>query len=516
MIKRRTLLKISLTLPLLGLGKSRIFANERTIVLKKIKSFNELKKYPATEINSLIELSSYHEDSGIGGGMFIALKNDAIFHNDKACVADISSKLSWVRLESLNGIKKPEWYGCVGDGITDDSDAFNSMLDSLHEGDTIVLGESRHYHNKLPKRDSRWIIKKSNVTIIGNDSILSRRATSQETMNIDGANLATLQISNVTNFEIRGKLLITSFENKSPLADKNGKIISNQTYPRAYVSSHGLFLEKVNKAILPTTLTCSNAVFPCYITESSNINISGTYINSGQVYPVRGDDLQIGSGLKISKSDGFTVNVLCKDCAYCGCEIEPYSKNGTVNINSVNTFMHGCIIHQNGENIQANILSKNAQGAGLRISSGSNKIKAIIKTIQSSYGCIIVSEHDNICEELDLNLTVIDVTKDYISAININDNYPSFKNSNIYITEQKSNNPQLLMATPKQETAIKINNAQKSNIYLTVSQYTKNIDFTNSSNCTLKINNNKSDMKMKVNVSNNYNVRVLHNDDSTQ
>lgn len=48
--------------------------------------------------------------------------------------------------------------------------------------------------------------------------------------------------------------------------------------------------------------------------------------------------------------------------------------------------MHGCIIHQNSENIKANILSKNAQGAGLRISSGSNKIKAIIKTIQSSYG----------------------------------------------------------------------------------------------------------------------------------
>lgn len=489
MLKRRTLLK---TLALTPLFKwESALSNKKELNYKYANSIDELRLTLPHEKGDLIELISHSSHTKKGGGIFIAINNEQNIPDDNGTVINTSSALSWRRLESLQKVKKPEWYGCQGDGSTDDSIPFSNMLHALQDGDCIILTEKSNYFNNLPSKESRWIIKNNDITIIGNDAVISRRGTLLNTRHIDGGNLATLKVVGVTNFKIEGELLITAYEIMAPLIDKKNNIVSKNNYPRAYVSSHGLFLEKVKKAYLPETLTCSNAVFPCYILECEDIKASGQFNNSGQVYPVSGADLQLGSGIKIAKTNDFIVNMTSNDCAYCGCEIEPYSRNGEVNVIAKNSYQHGCIIHRDGYNIKIKLLAENALGAGLKISAGSKHINGDITSSNCVYGCIVISEHSDICEDLDIRLHTQDIEKSDLVSKNVNDNFPSMRNAIISIIHSPTySNSKSLKRTPvKTSSAIlaDIDNAQNCKIFLTTPEQNQEILLKNSSHCTITL-----------------------------
>jgi len=511
MIRRRTLLKTIALTPLLKW--STALSNEENSNNVHVSSLDELRKTIPFKEGELITLTSLSPNNPKGGGIFIAINNNKNLPDDNGSFINTSCTLSWKRLECIRKTKKPEWYGCLGDGISDDSIPFKNMLNSLQDGDSIILSKDSNYFNNLPTQDSRWIVNKNNITIIGNNAVLSRRGTSLHTKSLDGANLATLKISNVNNFRIKGKLLITANETNMPLVDKKNNIVSRKTYPRAYVSSHGLFLEKVKEAYLPETLTCSNAVFPCYILECENIDIAGKYNNSGQVYPVSGADLQLGSGIKVAKTNNFSINITSADCAYCGCEIEPYSTNGNVNVIASNSYQHGCIIHRDGYNIKINLLAENALGAGLKISAGSKNINGIIHSNKCMYGCIIISEHSDICEDLNIKLYTRDIIKSDLVAKNVNENYPSMRNAVFSITNASSNeNPNLLENNMMSEKAPssqlgEIDNAQNCNISWSSLKQNKDILIKNSSNCTITLVDAKK-IKYKILEKNNTGTNI--------
>lgn len=507
MLKRRALLKIFTLIPLFKWNN--VFSNGKITNSVYVNSIEELRNTVPSQIGCIITLTSLSSNNGKGGGVFVAVGNDGNLIDDNGSIINTDSKMSWLRLDSIRKIKKPEWYGCQGDGVTDDSEPFNNMLKALKDGDCIVLSNNSNYFNNLPRKESRWIIKESNITIVGNNATLSRRGTSPKTMHLDGGNLATLKVTMAENFSIIGKLLITSNEIEMPLVDSKNNIISQNNYPRAYISSHALFFEKVKKVILPETLTCNNAVFPCYVLECEDINISGQFNNSGQVYPVIGADLQIGSGIKIAKTKGFILNITAENCAYCGCEIEPYSTNGEVNIISKNSYQHGCIIHRNGYNIKIKIVAENASGAGLKISAGSKEINGEVFVRNSTYGCIVISECDYICENLNIKMHTLNTQKTEIIAKNVNDNFPSIRNTTISISEEE-NSPSITNRQQGDSLIGEIDNAQNCNIILNAGDGNKKILLSNSSNCKM-VFMDKDIHKQKLIEKNNIGTSITYN-----
>ena len=71
-------------------------------------------------------------------------------------------------LESTNNYVYVDLFGALGDGVTDDTDAFETMVESLKDGDTIILRPGANY---ILSRSI--IINKHNITVDGNFSTLT-------------------------------------------------------------------------------------------------------------------------------------------------------------------------------------------------------------------------------------------------------------------------------------------------------------------------------------------------------
>lgn len=407
-MKRRDFVK---TLTLLGgyFYVPYLFSSNNSNVLR-CQSVNELRSSTPTKEGELIQLESYHSGARRGGGLFISKFKGSNTTDDGGRVFVTNSQYIWLRVNENTSMVVPEWFGCIGDGKVDDSEAFNRMLNSLNEGAVIHLTNEAVYYNSLPEKSSRWIINKNGITIIGNGATLTRRSTrfKPRIPGIDGGNLATLKIS-ADNFKIKGNLIISGGEDKDFLVDEKLQIISKESYTRGYVSSHALFLENSKNIYLSPGLICKDAVFPCYVLKCSNVVINGSYINAGQSFPVKGTDLQLGSGVKIDRTKSFYVNINTSDCAYCGCEIEPLCENGIVNVSSRRSYMHGCIIHQESKSIKVNINSYDTvKGAAIRISRGCKNIYGDVYSEGCNNAVIIISYGDQICEEIKLRIKAFD------------------------------------------------------------------------------------------------------------
>ncbi|WP_148226868.1 hypothetical protein [Dickeya dadantii] len=490
--------------------------------MEKCDSIESLRQLAPQKIGQLIYVVSYSPGISVGGGIFVSQKNEASLPDDSGVLIHTENNMMWSRVDASSykkNIKKPEWYGCIGDGKTDDSESFQRMLRSLKDGDVIELKKKASYFNALPNRQSRWIIRKNNITIIGNGAIIARRPTSEATKEIDDGNLATLKVTG-NNFTVLGELTITGNEKKMPLVDKKLRIIGSSLYSRGYVSSHGLFLENVNGATLSKGLVCCDAVFPCYVLGSNNVSIKGKYNNSGQVYPVVGTDLQIGSGVKIAKTKNFIVDISSDNCAYCGCEIEPYSEMGDVSVFSSNAYMYGCIIHRNSCNMKIEIKAVDSLNAALRISAGSSNIKGNVYAYNCKNACLITSENDSVCEGIVIDIHTQNTVESELISMNVNNKSPSTRNSLITITPIKSKlelkmnkmnsdylkTPSLLDAVSS-APIIRIDNAQDSNITLNTTKTNRKIDIKNSSNLGVNLTNIRLDSVSIMNV-NNKNLKI--------
>lgn len=173
MITRRILIQslfISYAFPI-EKAISKTLTNKNTIV----DSFDILEKMVSSEPGQIVTLKSYH----------MGKKKEVFFYScpkqnkksDKGTIIQAANGMSWVRIDSLKKIKKPEWFGCYGDNENDDTSAFNLMLHALNTDDNIILALNAKYFNKLKTESDEWVITQNNITIIGNNATLSRRAT---------------------------------------------------------------------------------------------------------------------------------------------------------------------------------------------------------------------------------------------------------------------------------------------------------------------------------------------------
>ncbi|MEC5317848.1 hypothetical protein VSX61_02740 [Brenneria populi subsp. brevivirga] len=493
---RRVFLKFISLFPILS--SSYVFSKghmKRTVFY----SILELKNNPPKYIGEIIFLKSYHQGMDLGGGFFVARYKDDMT-TDEGKYIETNSEFFWERVLDYNcrNTKKPEWYGCIGDGITDDSVAFSQMLYHLDDGDLIVLRNNATYYNGVNERKYEWTINKKRISIIGNNAILVRRPTLSSILD---DNLSTLKIMG-DNFTIEGNLTITTNEKEMPLVDKKNRIISTDKYPRGAVSSHGLFFENVKNITILDKIICSGAVFPCYVAGCKNINIKGVFNNSGQVYPVKGTDLQLGSGIKLSNCEKFNLDIITDKSAYCGCEIEPNCRNGIVKVTASNPFMHGCILHKKIEFVDIDIRTVGAiKGAAMRISSGCTDISGEIYSDRCQNALVIMSDRINICKKLDIIVSSKNTLKRIITISNDNKKFPSLESSKIKIKNIDGNNnlgkDQIFYASKIYNSSFLINSKKGIIEIIDSSDIEVNID----------LQNNKKDIKI-INV-NNKNLRVL-------
>jgi len=378
------------------------FAKAKPSSNRRFDSVDDLIASPPRYQGEIVTLSSYHKQCDIGGGNFIAKKVST--PTDYGVYFNTKSELSWYRMDAERRIFEPEWFGCIGDGIVDDSLYFNRLLKSLSDGDSILLRQDAIYYNAVPTKNSRFILSNNDVTIIGNNAKIIRRPTSIDTKKNDVGNLATLKITG-NNTKIVGKLTISGGESGALLKNRFYTSVSQKAFTRGFSSSHALFVENVDGLYLSPELKCENAIFPLYVNKSRNIKIFGEYNNSGQVYPVKGKDLQLGSCVKIANTQSFFVDIKANHSAYCGLEIEPYCDTGDVTVDATDCYMHGCIIHQFSSNIKVNVkLSGSEKGASIRISSGSQNIFGKINAINCDNAVLIVSKGHSICKNINLSI----------------------------------------------------------------------------------------------------------------
>lgn len=398
----------------------------RASLTREINSAEDLNMTPPYYEGEVVILKTYYQHSTLGGGRFIAKKIKD--NNDYGIIFKTNSDLSWYRIDASKRLIEPEWFGCIGDGVTDDSLAFNRLLGSLNDGDTIVLRKNASYYNAVPTKNSRFIIKNNDIKIIGNGARIFRRSTSFETKSKDVGNLATLKITG-NNVEVIGSLTISGGESKALLMNRFNFSVSTERFIRGFSSSHALFIENVDGLYLSPDLKCDNAIFPLYINKSKNLDINGEYSNSGQVYPVKGKDLQLGSCVKIAKSNSFKVNIKASHSAYCGLEIEPYCDTGDVTVNATDCYMHGCIVHQFSKNIKVNVkMTGSNKGAGIRISSGSQNIFGKVHASDCTNAVLIVSKNNFICQNINLKIEADKIKEDALLIYNDDKLNPSLVN----------------------------------------------------------------------------------------
>ncbi|WP_217168352.1 hypothetical protein [Klebsiella pneumoniae] len=145
-MKRRLLLKTLFC----GINLLSFPSTSRASLIRKIDSANDLRVTLPRYEGEIVVLKGYHQHINLGGGQFIARKVNEV--TDYGTVFNTTSDLSWCRVDAGKHLIEPEWYGCVGDGITDDSVSFIKMLEALKDGDTIVLRQNAAYFNAVPTK----------------------------------------------------------------------------------------------------------------------------------------------------------------------------------------------------------------------------------------------------------------------------------------------------------------------------------------------------------------------------
>lgn len=430
MISRRALIISSLSFyfPFKSIAKNNLEVKFRD----KISSVERFATLKNIKHGDVLYLESYHLNRNTGGGSFRLINSEGKRIDNGIYFKSSDENLIWERITHGN-IIKPEWYGSLGDGINDDGPFFSAMLNSISDGSKIILSKNAIYFNELLDQNSKWILNKNDIKIISQNSTLKRRGTYPDEGKYSYGNLSTLQISG-ENIEVLGRLSIDGGENKYNIVDKNGKNVSDFKYVRASGSSHALFIESSNNIVINGQLKCSNAVFPCYIHNSKKISLKGDFINSGQVYPVVGNDLQLGSCIKVSESSRVSLFGVCDNSAYSGCEIEPKSSDVIINVKTSNCLFYGVIIHDHSNNISLKINSDtNINGAALRISDGSYNIKGTIHVSNSNHALIISSFGKEICHDVALKVYPSSIKGQLVQAFNTTTSEHYLKTSNIAI-----------------------------------------------------------------------------------
>ncbi len=279
----------------------------------------------------------------------------------------------------------PEMFGADPTGVTSSRVAIKLMLDSLSEGGVIECKPNATYYNDAPNGTSdTWVINQNKTYIIANGATFKRRPTAVGTASIDH-DLASLKVTG-KNVTIEGKVYLDGSESLASIVNSSDTVVASGDYARGYASSHGLHLYGADY-FTALQVDSSNAVFNIFADGCVGLNIKGRCKSSGQVYPVTGVDLNLGSGIKLSYCTDYDIDLYTEYAGYCGVEVEPACRFGRVNSVARWASHHGVSFNGDCEGSTVSSVAENCQlGASLRLGAGSRQINGTFSAKDSYLG----------------------------------------------------------------------------------------------------------------------------------
>lgn len=332
---------------------------------RRCASVSELRRVTPRFINDVVYVKEYEHGFNIGGGDFIAIPKK--YHSDDGgkYIDGGSIDYIWKRKEYVEGyIVFPHWYGCRGVGRrSPDSIPFQRMLKNLSDGEIVDLGKNKSFHNDYPgsSKDCHWMITAHNVTIRGDNVILSRRRSDSSSFKNDYG-LTCLFVKGVNGFHLTGKLFLESDDLKGTcLYKKGGKdiLVKNNNYVTSNTVTFNIHLENSRNIIIDKDITLRNAIFNGYANGCNNIQINGLCISSGQRLGVK-DDEGLGSSWKINKCKNITANIVSMHSAFAGLEMESHNSNGNLTCKTYGAYHAGIHFYNNNKNFNYNSYCENS------------------------------------------------------------------------------------------------------------------------------------------------------------
>jgi hypothetical protein len=391
---------------------SRDFITDKQIVnVESIEQLDEITKWEGRQVY----LKSIKAGKNEGGGQL----------EYKSEYADINNGYilnGWVYL-NLKYLT-PEIFGYDHAEDADQHNnflAFKNMLYFIKEGGVIELKPGATYYNYAPNGSfDSWNINKDGITVVGNGATITRRKTSEATAILD-ANLAALKVTG-DSCTLLAPITIDGGEDYADIVDVEGDTIASGNYARGYSSSHALYVAYASN-FTALNIVAKRAVFSMFVDHCESVRISGRGDNSGQRYPLLSSDLQLGSGIKISNSTDFVLDLQSNYSGYAGIEVEPNCSYGIVRSVARNPVYFGVIFHEKSTDCSVDSVTYNALlGASLRIGRKCIGINGQATANKCRYGLLLEPGdlNDGTDDIAQCNLTVISRDSEY-AALHIVD-----------------------------------------------------------------------------------------------
>lgn len=131
----------------------------------KIDTIAVLRQTPGTALNQLIHLLGYHDAGDGGGGDFYWSPTASENDNNGTIIAVNGANGRWKRI--IDGHWNVKWFGAKGNGENDDTNAIQSALNAINDGDTLFFPSTSAFSGKYYLITSGLELNKNTVTLLG-------------------------------------------------------------------------------------------------------------------------------------------------------------------------------------------------------------------------------------------------------------------------------------------------------------------------------------------------------------
>lgn len=209
--------------------------------------------------------------------------------------------------KGIIGYVMPEWFGAVGNGANDDTEAFNL---AIANGYPIVLGINKHY------------IVKNNLTIntlYGNDSIIEFMVNVNTSPVNEAAQVISIKdtIKDVTIYSPNG--FISVYNTNGVIIDNiicksNNKTLASSATNGSVIQINNAYNIDINNILFDCSYTVNDGASTTiyYYNDGIHINGGSNDINISNVSGVLQDDLiafNTVEGIGVSNKDIYNVNI---------------------------------------------------------------------------------------------------------------------------------------------------------------------------------------------------------------
>lgn len=326
----------------------------------------------------------------------------------------------------------PEMFGAVGDGVTDDQAAIQSMLNAGAIGCVFEFDGSKTYYNAFNASGgyvnhydadplSKQWIRRGGCTFKFNGCNLKRKkpfgdinsGTSTYT-DYDSSLILVWEAENVFihggTLDSGGELGVFVNLASEPIESTRGK------YCVADVQVHGLRLHKCKNVFLDNVHS-HKAYFNIFIDQCENVygTVQGNYAVQSPIKTSAPNDMNLGGSLKVWFSENIDLKMYGKYNANATAEIEKFNTNVRIVGSCDNDFSNGIVIIST-KHCYVDWTSRNVlEGSGAQITAGGisaddycSHISGNITVQNTSWAGLLITVPDGTTTDwFGLNLNVV-------------------------------------------------------------------------------------------------------------